>query len=405
MRSLLKVSLPCGALASALAWLLYTFGAFALWTRAVFGAADAGSAWAQVLGAVVLGFGLAWTTLEIDALSLKLTTAAVALAETAGLSWVLFLFGVAWPPFTALVAGVLACGLGLAYGLSGPGRRRRALVQGLGGRVSRETFERLLAADTPLPSVGAQREASVLVCRLLNRRELAEALDAADFVALSNAFAHAATQTLLEAGGVLTEGDEKHVEAAFGVPLADPAHAEQAALAACALGRRMEAFRRECAERWSVEPDCRIAVNAGMLIAGTFGAGALAGFGVAGEALDFCRQLCRKNGTYGTRILVGPEVFRLAHAALEVRPVDLQWDRAGLVRLELYELLGPRGALAPEALQRRDAFWIAVILFRTKQDQEAAALFWTLLHDEAGAVDPLIQYYLYLLQTKPLPTL
>jgi adenylate cyclase len=349
----------------------------------------------------VLGFGLAWTTLAIDALSLKLVTAAVALAETAALSWALFLFGAVWPPFTALAAGALACGFGLAYSVSGPGRRKRALVQGLGGRVSRETFERLLSADTPLPHAGAEREASVVVCRLLNRRELAETLDAADFVALSNAFAHAASQTLLDAGGVLTEGDGKHVEAGFGVPLPDPAHAVQAVLAAFALGRRMEDFRRECAERWNVEPDCRIAVNAGALIAGTFGSGTLAGFGVAGDALDFCRQLCRLNTTYGTRILAGPEVFRLAHAAVEMRPVDLLWDRAGKVRLELYELLGPQGALPAEALQRRDAFWIAVILFRAKQDQEAAALFWTLLQDDSGAKDPLIQYYLDRLQLTP----
>ncbi len=363
--------------------------------------AGGGPAWTQGLGAVALGFGLAWTTLEIDAFALKLVTAAVVLVETVALAWALFLFGVAWAPFTALAAGTAACGFGLAYSLSGPGRRKRALVQGLGGRVSRETFERLLASGASLPPAGAEREASVVVCRLLNRRELAEALPAADFVALSNAFCDAASQPLLEEGGVLTEADGMHVEAVFGVPLADPAHAAQAARAACALGRRMEDFRRECAERWNVEPDGRIAVNAGSLIAGTFGSGALAGFGVAGKALDFCRHLCRMNASYGTRILAGPEAFRLARGAVEVRPVDLLWDRAEEVYTELYELLGPRGALAPEALQRRDAFWIAVILFRAQQGQEAAALFWTLLQDESGSKDPLIQYYLDRLQ---LPT-
>ncbi|MDD5351341.1 MAG: hypothetical protein PHQ12_14110 [Chthoniobacteraceae bacterium] len=391
-----KAAFFCGALASALAGFLYHLGAFEPWTRAVFGAAAGGGAWAQAFGAIVLGFGLAWTTLKIDAQALKLVTAAVTLAETAVLAWVLFLFGVAWPPFTALAAGVLGCGFGLAYRWTLTGRRARMLARSLGGRVSRETFERLVAVKANLPQAGAEREASVVVCRLLNRREVAEQLEAEDFVALSNAFFHAASQALLDAGGVLTEADGKHVEAVFGVPSIGAAHAEQAALAACALGRAMENFRRQCAVRWGVEPDGCAAVNSGTLIAGIFGAGSLAGFSVAGPALDFCRRLCRMNTHYGTRVLAGPETLRLARGAVEARPVDLLWEEE--VREELYELLGARGALDAGALARRDAFWLAVILFRSGRNREAAERFEALLHDEPGAEDPLIQYYLALLQ-------
>lgn len=394
-----KAVLLCGASASALAAWLYHLGAFAPWTQAVFGAAGGGPAWAQSAAAAALGFGLAWTTLKIDAMALKLVTAVAALAEVAVLSWVLFLFGVAWAPFTALAAGVAGFALGLAYGWTAAGRRARALARALGGRVSRTAFERMVRAGVSLPLAGEEREASVLVCRLLNRRELAEALAAEDFVALSNAFCHAASQAVLEAGGVLTEADGSHVEAVFGVPLGTPPHAEQAALAALELALRLDDFRHQCALRWGVEPDARVAVNSGTLIAGMYGAGALAGFGVAGLPLESCRRLCRMAERYGVRVIAGPETFRLARRAVEARPIDLLWEEG--VREEIYELLGTPKAFTPEARHRRDAFWIAVILFRGGQSAEAAALFWTLSQDTDGAEDGLIQYYLNLLK---LPT-
>lgn len=397
-----KAAFVTGALASSLAAFLYTLGVFTPWTRVVFGIDPAltfAPLWPQWTAGILLGFGLAWTTLDICSLTLKTVVAAIALLETAGISWLLAWRGVIWPPFTALSAGLFAYLLGLGYSLSPTGRHRRYLEEILGGRISPDTFERLLASSAAFPSKGGERQASVVVCRFVNRRELAETLPAEDFVTLSNGFFSTVSHALKRAGGVLVEADGEHIHAVFGALLGDAEHPARACRAALALQPSLDALCREAHETWGVNPDCRIAVETGPVIAGVFGAPDGGVFGVVGEALDAARRLCRANLFYGTRLLIGARTYLAARAAIEARPVDLVWNRDA--REEIYEPLGEAGQLSPEALQRRDAYWVGLIHFRARRWDDAAAMLFVLLHDDTGAEDPLVRFYLGRIEPKP----
>ena len=236
--------------------------------------------WAQWAGAMALGFGLAWTTIQIHSVALKIVVATVALLETAALAWLLQLQGIHWSPYSALAAGTLAAGFGLAYALSKAGRHRRRIEEVLGGRISRLTFQKILESDASLPFTGEMQEASVVDCRIFNRQELVGALSAPDFVALSNTFADAVAQTLMDSGGVLAGQGGEQTRALFGGVLLDPEHAAQAQEAARAVQERLQAFRQECLERWGVEADCRVSVHSGAMIVGVFGSATLNGFDV-----------------------------------------------------------------------------------------------------------------------------
>ena len=390
----LKAALVCGALATSLAGFLSTLGAFGAWGTALFGAAGAGpnplSQWA---GAAILAFGLAWTTVEIDPLSLQLVVAALALVEAAVLSWLLHLFGVAWPPFTAIVAGLLSTAFGFLYNRSPGGRRKRLVGALFGGRISARTERLMVASRQPLDLSGEKIEASVVVCEIFNHQLLAEVLPPKDYVALTNAFLQAGAGVLMEAGGTLDDCNGQQLRAIFGAPLADPNHAAQACAAACALGRRLEAICGETIEKWNAAPDYRIGINSGELIAAAYGAGRIASYRVAGEPLEFCHRLCVANRFYGTRMLLGPKAFQLASETVEVRPMELIRlpDRQGPE--EIYELLAPKNALTPEEAERRDLFWKGVILFRERRWDEAIGYFHTALH---GAVceDAPARFYL-----------
>lgn len=385
-----KAAFVYGALSASLAAFLFTMGAFEPWTRTVFGSDAPAPHCPQWLGAVLLGFGLAWTTLDIRSVTLKAAIAAVALIETATLSWLLAWHGIFWPPFTALVAGAAAFLLGLLHSVSRAGRRRRLAEEILDGKISSATFEQVLESGQPFPFAGEERQATVVACRFFNRAELAETLPAADFVALTNAFSRTVSEALKEAGGVIVEGDGEHVHAVFGALLGDAGHAGRACRAALALLPKLDAFRHTCREAWGADPDCRAAVESGPVIAGVFGMPGNGGFGIVGEAFDAARRLCQANLFYGTRLISGSRAFLAARAEIEARPADLVWNRE--LREEIYELLAPHGGLSPEALQRRDAFWKGVILFRSRRWEEALAVLGSL--DERETDDPLLRFYL-----------
>lgn len=362
-------------------------GLFAPWNRLVFGSPVVLPLWTQWAGALILGFGLAWTSVVIRAFSLKIVVAVVALVETAALAWVLHLWGVLWTPFTALAAGVLGLGFGLIYSWSGPGRRRRALETVLGGRISLPVMRRWLDSDQPLPFDGQQREASVVICHIFNRGRIAGALASGDDVAFSKKFLQVGSQVLKNAGGVLTEGDGEQLTAVFGAVLADPEHAAQATRAALTLRQQLEALDQACRARWNVGLEFGVAVHSGTVSVGALGNHFL----VAGEPLEFCRRLCLANRGYGTRLLAGPHSREFA----EVRPVELIWNHAEQTREEIYELLTARGGLSVEERARREIFWKGVILCRRKQWSAAAAQFEIVLRDTAAG-DALVRFYLAL---------
>lgn len=389
----LKASLVCGALAASIAGFLMTLGAFVPWETALFGQAAHFSLPAKWAGAALLGFGLAWTTVDIDSTALQLVVAAAALLETASLAWLLNSFGTAWSPFAALAAGVLATFFGATYNRSPNGRRKRLVRELFGGRVSATTERLLVESRQPLNLCGERVEASVLICQIFNHQLLAETLPPAQYVALTNFFLQAGAETLMDAGGTLDACNEQQLRALFGAPLANEDHAAQACEAACRLGQRLEAVCRECIEKWNAAPDYRIAINSGELIAAAYGAGSAAGYSIAGEPLEFCRRLCLANRLYGSRMLLGPRVFALAARSVEVRPMELIRLPERQAPEEIYELLAPKDALTAIDAERRDLFWKGVILFRERRWDEAGAYFQTALHG-AACEDAPVRFYL-----------
>ena len=390
----LKASCVCGALATSIAGYLLSLGAFAAWSHAWFGAAGESPHFVvQWIGAAILAFSLAWTTVDIGPAALQLVVAVCALIETAALSWLLNRFGIAWPPFTALTAGALATLFGLLYNQS-PGGRRKRLIQSLfKERISRRTARIWTESREPLDISGKRLEASVVVCEIFNDQLLSEVLSSQDYAAMTNGFLQTGAETLMEAGGLLNEGAGSRLSAIFGAPLPMANHAAQAASAACVLDRRLEAFCREAVERWKASPDYRIGVNSGELIGASYGSRGMAAYNVAGEPLEFCCRLCMANTFYGSRVLLGPKAFQLAAGEVEVRPMDLIRLPGQQAPEEIYELLAPKNALSPAEKERRDMFWRGVILFRERRWDEAVAYFQTALH---GAVceDAPVRFYL-----------
>ncbi|XHR29966.1 MAG: adenylate/guanylate cyclase domain-containing protein [Chthoniobacteraceae bacterium] len=391
-----RATLVSGALAASLANFLLAMGAFNAWTLAVFGP-DPAPLWAQWGGAFVLGFGLAWTTIEIGAFSLKIGVAAIALVETAALSWLLAWQGIAWPPFATLASGVFATLFGLFYSGTIAGRRSRLIEEVLGHTVSPATLDRVLESELPFPFQGEERHASAVVCRWFNRRELAETLSAADFVSLSNTFSATVSAAFKEAGGVVTEVDGEHVHAVFGALAGSPDHAARACRALLGLAPQIDTFRHAAKVRWGVDPDVRAAAETGALIAGVFGVPGAGGFGAVGEAIEAARRLAQANLFYGTRLLLGSRVYIEARGAVEARPADLVWSHN--LREEIYEPLGMKGELSPEALERRDAYWIGLIHARSGRWAEAVRLLEPLRLDAKGAEDPLVRTTLDLAST------
>lgn len=377
----LKATLICGFIASIVAIGLLELGAFtgldaalAGFIRRPGGATPPGKL--QYLLAIILAFGISWTTIDIGKVSLKVVIGLAALAETVTAVWAANLNGAFFSPFTSLTAIIAAWTISFIYSQSTAGRRKRTINQLLGERVSVRTFQSLLDCDVPLKFQGEVREATVVVCEIFNHDELIETLKVHDYVAMSNAFLHNAADFLVERGAYLDECDGESLRVVFGAPLPDANHAACACKAALDLRERLAAVNQECLSLWGHTFDWRIGINSGDMVMAAYGSRRLGTFSVAGEPVEFARRLCAANTIYGSRILVGSGTFNLAESEIEVRPMELvQRHHDDSNREEVYELLGHRATFTDEEKAKRDMFWKGVVYYRERRWDDAISCF------------------------------
>ncbi|MBE2204160.1 MAG: adenylate/guanylate cyclase domain-containing protein [Chthoniobacterales bacterium] len=318
-----------------------------------------------------LAFASAWTTVDITRPVLKSIVALGGMILLLTGSMVLALYNVFFSPFPSIFAILTSFLIGLAYGRTGSGSRKKVMERLFGQRLSRGAFNELVNSDVPLDFPGALQEGTVLVVAVHNHSELMELLKPEDYAAMTNLYLQTASDYLVEVGGYLDECGGESVRVVFGAPLADSKHAEKACRAALDLAARLDDLNRECDATWQRRLDFRIGINSGEMIAAAYGGSRLGSFSVAGPAVEFARRLCSACGTYGCRILIGPETHEPAAETLEVRPIEVVKSVGERRRVELYEVLTRKHGLSPERERSRNHYWTGVLHYRERQWDKA----------------------------------
>ena len=374
-------TLIIGAQVCLLLALIYAFGLISTLDAAVaraLGLAGTGSdhKLIQPLAFIVLAFGVAWTTIDINRPAFKALVAGVALAEVFTLAVLASLFGAYFSPIFPAAAVLMSFAAAFVYSRSDTGQRQRLADATFGHRVSSGQLRALVDGRTPLEEAGSLQELTFVAAEILNLEKLIDSLEPTQVTAVTNRVLDALAETFVARGGTLSACDGEGIRVVFGAPLPSAEHAPAACRAALEVARQVRTINAELARAHDgLTCDVRIGINSGEMAVGNFGSRRLAGFGVAGEEAALTRRLCAANLVYGTTILLGARTFEMAEAAIEARPLELLRRRQGDAFLEVYELLGEPQDLSPEDLARRDLFWTGVIFFREKRLADAMEKF------------------------------
>ncbi|MEO6054589.1 MAG: adenylate/guanylate cyclase domain-containing protein [Chthoniobacterales bacterium] len=334
---------------------------------------------------------IAWTTVDIIR---PINKAIVAFASVILLltgSYVLSLYGYIFTPFHYCAAVLCSFFIGLGYGRSDSGIRKKILQRLFGNRLSTKQFNRLVDSDIPFAFAGAMQEASVLVCEIRNHEELMASLNVEDYVAMTNLYLRTATDYLVDVGGFLDECDGESLRVVFGAPLPDEKHAQLACRTALELVQRLDNVNKECDAKWHKRFDFRIGVNSGYMIAAAYGGTRLGSFSVAGDSVEFARRLCDASAYFGARILIASDTYNLASSTFEARPIELIKRTGDGRRIEIYEILAPKNGLSSAQAKSRDHFWKGVIYFREKSWDKAVEEFSSARIQ--GLPDAVLDYY------------
>lgn len=176
-------------------------------------------------------------------------------------------------------------------------RRSRMIRRTLGRFVSKEVARELMKGGGKLEPIEA--EATVLLCDLEGFTPLTQSLGAVRVVEFLNEYFEDMVAIIERHHGVITQFQGDAILAVFNVPIADPAHAENAVRAALEMVAvvRTRTYAGIAARN-------RVGLCTGRVVSGAVGSRGRLTYTVHGNAVNMAARLETMNKDYGTRVLL-----------------------------------------------------------------------------------------------------
>ena len=357
-----------------------------------------GDKW-QYLFVALLSFGVAGLTLTSSRCGRVGWLVLALLIELLVFFRICLLYHVFFQPLPSIFAVVLAF-IAAERSVAIATRSRSGLAKSFfAGRLSKEQVDRVIAGELPLETEARTYEATVVVCDIANKYDLAEDSNPAAFAETTEKFIRRTTELFLEAGGYIEAADGEGVVAIFGFPDGNAGHADKAVRVTLGLVQAFHDSRQQNNGELFGNCDVHLGISSGTMIVAPLKDGQRPGLLTSGEPVELARRFCVANRFYGSRILIGPRTFELTSKAIVARPIDFLSGVNSQERHEIYEPLWLAADAKPEHLARRDFFWNGVVLYREKRWVEAYTEFQKARGPDAENDAPL---QLYLRRLEPL---
>lgn len=355
----------------------------------------AGSYWklGQYGVVIVAALGVAWTSVDIERWSRRALIAGMAASAIGLLSLALALKGILFEPVSGGLAVLGSFVAGSIFTSSDMGKGQRTLRDLMARQLSGNALSQLIASPTRLPLDGEHREATVLVCRILNDREWRESLGPGEVVRAFNLALRTLSSFLMEKGAFIEHFGPDTVRGVFGAPVPDAGHARTACETALALSNRLGELNRECENRWHRRFEFGIGIASGNLTLAQFRDGSRSVYAALGWEIDFGRQLSGANAHFGTTILVGASTNESVAEEFATRPLEPLVDPESGTSYGIHELRGSVEGETEEAKSARTTFAEGMVHLLGGHYGEAAEAF-ARARVEGGRVDPTLDYYI-----------
>ncbi len=378
MKRSFVVALIVGGVAAGLAGILQAAGVLARIDQLIASivlhgrgpATTVGLAWIYLLG-FVLAFGIGWLTLTSRQRGRIGLLVLILLVELVVAAWVCGLYRIAFQPVPSIGAILLAFLFAERWVAFSRRSRSHVVKTFFAGRLSKGELRGLIEGDVNLDLRPRAHDATVVVCDIANKYDLAEESEPAVFAEATEKFIRRTTQLLLEAGGYIQAADGEGVVAVFGFPGGGSDHADKAVRVSLDLVDSFRKTRQENNGDFFGKCDVHLGVSSGTIIVAPLQNGERPGLLTSGEPMELARRFCVANRFYGSRILIGPRTFELASKHIVARPIDFLSGVNSQERHEIYEPLWLAAEARPEHIARRDFFWNGVVLYREKRWAEA----------------------------------
>ena len=226
-----------------------------------------------------------------------------------------------------------------------------------------------------------RRKVTIFFSDIAGFSGIGEQLTADNTVGLLNHYFTAATRCIRNHHGIVDKFIGDAVMAFWASPFSEgESHARDACLACLEMRPAFAKIEGEISQITGLRKNTpkfhvRMALATGDTLIGTIGSATTKSFTVIGDTVNIASRLEGVNKVYGTDLIVNEDCYRLAEVDVEAREIDLLTVYGKTEPVRIYELLSPVGQLDSTNAQLRDAYALALDLYRNQKWTEAEKAF------------------------------
>lgn len=286
------------------------------------------------------------------------------------------------------LAGELASVTAVAFNHLFASRERERIKELFTNYLAKEVVDELVEMPAQkLPKLhGESREVTAFFSDIRGFSTISERYreNPAELVRLLNRYLTVVTEVLYARKGCIDKYVGDAVVALFGAPLKDTPHAAYACLAALEVQEAVDKLGRELAKEGLPELATRVGVNTDTMFVGNMGSDHLLDYTAVGDGMNLAARLEAANKHYKTRVLIGERTYELAQEHVEARELD--WVRVPGKNepVRIYELLTPKGKLAPKKAEAAKRYAQALEHYRARRFSQALNVLGEALEVEPG---------------------
>jgi class 3 adenylate cyclase len=219
---------------------------------------------------------------------------------------------------------------------------------------------------------------------------MSEKLDAAELVGLISEYHNEAAEEIFRTEGTVDKYIGDAIMAFWNDPIPQEDHALRACLSAIGAQKRLVEMAKKMRERGLPEMTARIGINTGIATVGNMGAKNQVNYTVIGDEVNLASRLEGVNKEFGTAIIVSEASVMTAKDLLETRELALIKVKGRKQPVRIFELLGLKGEVPPDRLERARRFEEGLSELRARRFQKAWERFLELAHEKDRAADPYV---------------
>ena len=226
-----------------------------------------------------------------------------------------------------------------------------------------------------------RRKVTIFFSDIAGFSGIGEQLTADNIVGLLNHYFTAATTCIRQHHGIVDKFIGDAVMAFWTTPFSEGEdHARDACFACLEMRPAFAQIEKDISQITGLRRNIpkfhvRMALATGDTLIGTIGSATTKSFTVIGDTVNIASRLEGVNKVYGTDLIINEDCYRLAELEIEAREIDFVTVYGKTEPVRIYELLSKMGQLDPKTAELRDAFAIALQLYREQKWTEAEKAF------------------------------